>query len=127
MLSTRSTRRHFVLAGAGSFLLRAEQEDDADEPVFDLASDVTPPKPIHIQKPGYGDRARKLRIQGKVMLGCIVNSQGLPKRITVIEGLEPELDSSAVGALRQWRFQPATKQNKPLAVRIRVEFEFGVR
>jgi TonB family protein len=127
-----ATRRQIVLTGAASIALsplsmRGEQEDDVSEPVFDLAPDITPPKPIHIQKPDYGDRARKMGIQGKVMLGCIVTSQGVPKRIAVIEALEPELDNSAAAALRQWTFQPATKQDKPLAVRIRVEFEFGVR
>ncbi len=98
-----------------------------NEPVFDLALDITPPKPIHVQKPGYGDRARKMGIQGNVMLECVVTAQGLPRRISVIERLEPELDRSAVAALRQWTFQRATKENKPLAVRIRIEFEFGVR
>jgi TonB family protein len=45
-----------------------------------------------------------------------VSAEGRPEMIRVIKSIHPEVDARAVEAVRQWRFQPATLDGKPVAV-----------
>lgn len=58
------------------------------------------------------------------MIGVVVTSKGLPKDPHVIKGIDNEVDGAAMEALKQWRFAPARKNDKPVAVRVVVEIEF---
>lgn len=100
--------------------------DYVGEPVYDLTEEMVPPSATRTKKPAYTERARRAAIQGTVRLRCVVTSEGLPKQITVLKSLDEELDRAAVEALREWRFSPARKAGKAIAVRSVVEFEFGV-
>jgi protein TonB len=42
----------------------------------------------------------------------------------VIKSLEKDVDQSAVDAVKQWRFDPAKKDGKAVAVRIALELDF---
>jgi TonB family protein len=65
-----------------------------------------------------------VRVTGKVTIGLVVTSQGLPKDEHVIHGIEAEVDRAALAAVKQWRFAPAKKNDKPIAVRVALEIEF---
>jgi TonB family protein len=54
----------------------------------------------------------------------VVTSQGMPKDEHVIHGIEAEVDRAALAAVKQWRFAPARKNDKPIAVRVSLEIEF---
>jgi TonB family protein len=99
---------------------------DVDEPVFEITSDITPPRVLRQKTPEYTDRARRGAVRGIVLLRFVVSSKGLPVRIVVAKGLEQDLDQAAVNALREWRFGPALKEKKPVAVEMSLEFVFGV-
>lgn len=103
-----------------------QAEDGVDEQVYNLGQEITPPRATRTKRPEYTDRARRAAIRGTVLLGFIVTSKGLPKQIVVVDSLDTELDRAAVEALKEWRFSPATKDGKPVAVRLTVEFTFKV-
>ena len=42
----------------------------------------------------------------------------------MLKGLDKDVDQSAVAAVEQWRFAPAQKDGKPVAVRITLEIAF---
>ena len=96
----------------------------ADETVYELTADVTPPKIVKHVNPEYPPDWNGVRVKGVVDIALIVTSQGAPKDPKVIKSLEKELDQIAVEAVRQWRFSAARKEGKPVAVRILVEIEF---
>jgi TonB family protein len=104
----------------------ASKDTDADEPVFEITGDITPPRVLRQKAPEYTDRARRGAVRGIVLLRFVVSSKGLPLRITVAKGLEEDLDQAAVNALKEWRFSPALKDKKPVAVEMSLEFVFGV-
>ena len=58
------------------------------------------------------------------MLWLIVDDQGRPRDIRVVRGLGFGLDARAVEAVKQWRFQPAMKDGRPVNVQISVEVGF---
>jgi TonB family protein len=57
-------------------------------------------------------------------LWLIVDDQGRPRDIRVVRGLGMGLDAKAVEAVKQWKFQPALKDGRPVNVQISVEVGF---
>jgi TonB family protein len=54
----------------------------------------------------------------------IVGPDGKPRDIRVQRGIGMGLDQKAIEAVQQWRFDPATKDGRPVAVQISVEVSF---
>ena len=65
-----------------------------------------------------------MRIVGKIVIRLIVTSKGLPKDPSIVQGLDDEVDQSALAAVKEWRFDPAKREGMPVAVRIEVEINF---
>ncbi len=72
----------------------------------------------------YSEGARKAGVEGSVVLWLIVDADGLPQQIKVQRSLGMGLDEEAVRAVKQWRFQPAIKDGKPVPVMINVQVNF---
>ena len=85
---------------------------------------VSAPRAIYKPDPEYSEEARKAKYQGTVILGLIVDSLGRPKGLKVEHGLGMGLDEKALEAVRNWKFEPAEKDGKPVAVAISVEVQF---
>jgi TonB family protein len=58
------------------------------------------------------------------MIAIIVDAHGYPQNPRVIRSLGMGLDEKALEAVRQYRFKPALKNGKPVAVRITVAVSF---
>lgn len=95
-----------------------------DETVYEVGHGITAPHPIHTPNPEYTDRARKKKLQGTVLVALVVTSEGEPRDVAVIKKLDPGLDGKAMEAVRSWKFEPATKDGKPVAVHLQVEVQF---
>jgi TonB family protein len=54
----------------------------------------------------------------------VVGEDGKPRDIKVTKPLGKGLDEKAVEAVRSWKFDPARKDGKPVAVQIAVEVDF---
>src|SRR5262249_28390808 len=89
--------------------------------LFRVGHGVKPPKPMYQPEPGFSDAARNARYEGTVTMGLIVDKDGLPQKIHVINPLGAGLDAKAVQAVETWRFEPATKDGQPVPVVIAVE------
>jgi len=85
---------------------------------------VTAPRAIYKPDPEYSEEARKAKYQGTVVLDLIVDASGRPRGLKVERGLGMGLDEKALEAVRTWKFEPAEKNGKPVAVAISVEVEF---
>jgi TonB family protein len=85
---------------------------------------VTAPVAIYKPEPEYSEEARKAKYQGTVVLACIVGADGRPRQLRVEQGLGMGLDEKALEAVRNWKFEPAQKDGKPVAVAIDVEVAF---
>jgi len=78
--------------------------------------------------PTYPERARRLGIEGKVVLRFIVDQSGRVEReIEVVTSL-PMLDQAAIDAVRQWRFSPGRdRDGKAVRVLVSVPLQFTLR
>lgn len=86
----------------------------------------TDPEVLFKIDPAYTKHAFKKRIQGKVLLSAIVDQTGNPTDIKIVRSLDPELDESAVSALKQWQFKPGTRNGEPAAISAAVTMTFHI-
>ena len=98
-------------------------DSGSTEPVYDLGPGINPPRVTKQVSPQYSG-TRGVRIVGSVTIGLVVTSRGLPQDPHVLKSLDKDVDVSAVEAVKQWRFDPARKDGKAIAVRIALEIEF---
>jgi periplasmic protein TonB len=85
---------------------------------------VTQPRAVYDPDPEYSDEARRAKFQGSVILAMIVGADGKPHDLKVQRSAGMGLDEKAMAAVNQWRFQPATLDGHPVAVRVSVEVSF---
>jgi len=102
---------------------QSKGDDDSAEKVYDLGPGLTPPR-VTKQVAPRQSTAHGVRVVGSVTVALIVSSKGMPKDVHVVKGLDKDLDQSTVEAVEQWRFSPAEKEGKPVAVRISLEIAF---
>jgi periplasmic protein TonB len=84
----------------------------------------TPPVLLLKVEPEYSEQARQSKFQGTVLLRVVIDEKGLPREIGVTRPLGLGLDEKAMEAVRRWRFKPATKDGKPVAMEAVVEVNF---
>jgi TonB family protein len=77
--------------------------------------------------PLYSDLARRGRVEGIVTIGVRVSDDGQLLAARVVRGLGAGLDQNALVALRQWRFVPATRRGRPVAMDVEVDIEFSLQ
>ncbi len=92
--------------------------------VFRVGGGVSAPKATFSPDPEYSEEARKAKYQGTCVLWLIVGPDGHPRDIRVSRTLGLGLDEKAIEAVKNWKFEPAMKDGKPVAVQINVEVDF---
>ena len=92
--------------------------------VFHVGGGVSAPRVIYEPDPEYSEEARKAKYQGVCVLYLIVGADGKPRDVRVLRSLGLGLDEKAIEAVRQWKFDPAMKDGKPVAVEVSVQVDF---
>ena len=91
----------------------------AESAVPDTPAEITA-KP----KPDYTDEARKLRLEGEVLLRAVFSATGEVRVLDVVRGLGHGLDENAIRAAQQIRFKPALKEGRPVDSTVTVHIIF---
>lgn len=92
--------------------------------VFRVGGGVSAPRAISTPDPEYSEEARKAKYQGTCVLYLEVGPDGRPRNIKVARSLGLGLDEKAIEAVKNWTFDPAMKDGKPVTVAINVEVSF---
>jgi protein TonB len=74
----------------------------------------------------YPKAAIEAGVHGRLILSFVVERDGRPSQIEVLQSLHPLCDSSAVRALRQTRFVPGHQNGEPVRVRMRLPVHFKI-
>ena len=98
--------------------------DAGADKVYKVGEGASAPVPIYSPDPKYSKEARHAKCQGICVLWLVVGTDGLPREIRVSRSLAYGLDEKAIEAVRKWRFKPATKDGKPVAVEVSVQVNF---
>jgi TonB family protein len=84
------------------------------------------PTLISRREPEYTDAARKARIQGTVELSVTIGTDGVPRDMRVIRGLNAGLDQKAMDCVTGWRFRPASRGGEAITAFATVEVKFSL-
>ena len=88
--------------------------------------DRAQPQPLSTPAPRYPREALRMGAGGTVRITVTVAADGSVERqeLTVSSG-NRHLDRAALEAVRRWRFQPATRNGKPVAAEVSVPIVFN--
>jgi TonB family protein len=90
-----------------------------------MASDTKPALIAESKvEPKYTDEARDANIQGAVVMEIFIDAEGHVTDTRVLKPLGYGLDEKAIEAVSAWRFNPATKNGKPVAIKATAEINF---
>jgi TonB family protein len=80
-------------------------------------------------KPNYTAEALEEQISGAVWMEIVIEKDGTVGDVAVVESLDPVygLDQSAIQAVKQWRFKPASLDGQPVRMIATVEMTFTLR
>jgi TonB family protein len=128
---TRYIRSLSVSQAPDKFVAFDERSDipkgdaaDCSSPVYRVGAGVSAPHPVSTPNPEYTDEARKAGYEGSCQLQMIVGTDGKTHDIKVVRSVGHGLDEKAIEAVKQWKFTPAMKSGKPVAVQINVTVSF---
>lgn len=74
---------------------------------------IVPAEILSKPTPVYTEEARRLKIEGEVLLEVVLEASGRLRVVRVVRGLGHGLDDSAVKAAEQIHFKPAMKDGQP--------------
>ena len=106
-------------AGAATGTATPEQPKETP-PRYDGPNLKNPP-------PMYSDISRQLGEKGKVVVLALVSREGLLQDAKISESSGfPRLDVQAIDTVTAWRFEPATRDGKPVLGTVKIPLEFGL-
>jgi len=73
--------------------------------------------------PVYPDIAKQARVQGIVILECVIGPRGDVTKVRVLRGI-PLLDQAAITAVKQWVYTPTLMNGVPVPVVMTVTVNF---
>lgn len=96
------------------------------EPAADAGKkqNVTRPTPIYKPEPAFTPEARMAHIEGPVVLSVLIDATGRVTKESIVRPLGMGLDDNAAQTIQTWKFEPATRDGKPIPVRVSVEVDF---
>jgi periplasmic protein TonB len=92
--------------------------------IYRAGRGVTPPRPIFSPDPEFSEEARKAKFQGVCTLMIVVDTDGHPTNLRVVNSLGMGLDEKALETVKTWRFEPGMKDGHPVKVEMAVEVDF---
>jgi TonB family protein len=109
-------------SSTGSWVMHfAELEPDPKQ------SELLQPLPTEKSDPGYPLELIRANVHGTVTLYAVIHADGGVDGIRVLNSPDDRLNGWAMSALAGWKFQPALRAGKPVAVEAVVEIPFRVR
>lgn len=98
--------------------------ENAEGKVYEVGGEVKSPKLVHYVEPSFSPKANEAYVEGTVRISTIITKTGAATNPRVLSGLNTEEDRTAIEALKQWKFEPGTRNGQPVNVRVTVEINF---
>lgn len=86
---------------------------------------ILPPRKLRAPVPEYPYAKDQACIEGLVTLQTLIDEKGLPKVARIVRTPDPLLAFVSLEALRDWRFEPASKGGEPVSVYYDLLFNYA--
>jgi protein TonB len=93
--------------------------------VVRVGGQITEPKKIRNVAPVYPEIAVQSRVTAILILEAEVDTRGQVRSVKVLRG-HPLFDDAAIGAVKQWRYQPLLLNGEPTAFIVTVTMNFNL-
>ena len=130
---THKTLPWLLLATLSAAPSLAEQPASpaAQGPIVAEQPKETPPRfegpSLKNPAPVYSPVSRQLGEKGRVTVLALISRDGLLQDAKIAESSGfPRLDVQAIDTVTAWKFEPATRDGKPVAGTVRIPLEFGL-
>ncbi len=100
------------------------EKEKPDAPVYEVGDDVKSPKLVHYVEPEFSPKSKEAYVDGTVKISTVVTTEGTTTKLHVVSGLNAAEDRTAMEAVKQWKFDPGTKDGQPVNVRVTIEVTF---
>lgn len=104
----------------------ATDKSNPQRTVFTGSEVTTKVRIISKPEPPFTAEARRNQVTGTIVLNAIFASDGTVKHILVLSELPYGLTQKAVEAARKIKFEPATKDGRPVSMYYRIEYNFNL-
>jgi TonB family protein len=91
-----------------------------------VGGDVKQAKLISSVPPVYPTLAKNQRVSGNVLIDALIDANGRVTTMKIVSG-PTLLQQSAMDALKQWKYQPASLDGKPVAMHLTVTIQFRLQ
>jgi TonB family protein len=88
---------------------------------------VTVPTVVKQAYPSYSRAAMKARAQGVAKVEFVINADGSPGAVRVLEAPHPDLALAAIDCVRKWRFTAPLKDGVPAAIVATMDLSFKLK
>jgi protein TonB len=72
-------------------------------------------------------RTYREKVQGEVVIECVVKADGTVGDTKIVKSLHPDLHKAALDAASQWRFEPGRRDGTPVAVLVTISMAFTMK
>jgi TonB family protein len=90
-----------------------------------VGGNIKEPRKLKNVNPVYPDIAKQARVQGIVILECVIGPRGDVTEVRVLRGI-PLLDQAAIDAVKQWVYTPTLLNGLPVPVIMTVTVNFSL-
>jgi protein TonB len=91
-----------------------------------VGGDVKSARILNSVSPVYPTLAKNQHVEGDVRVDALIDQSGRVSAMKVVSG-PVLLHQAAMDALRQWKYQPATLDGKPVAMHLTVTIQFRLQ
>jgi TonB family protein len=88
------------------------------------ATNLAAPEPTMKVDPKYPPTLAADRVEGEIVLYAVIRRDGSVDSVQVVRSLDAVLDANSMSALSQWKFHPATREDKPVELEAIVHIPF---
>ena len=87
----------------------------------------TNPVPEHVVTPDYPDELIESAAEGEAVIRAAISMTGDVTEVSIVSATNPAFGESAVAAVKQWKFKPATVDGNPAPVVVNLPIRFTLR
>ena len=113
-----------VIGGVPGGVVGGTPSGVGDEVPMRITAEVKQPKLVKKVEPPYPEIARRSRLEGVVVLEAVITKTGAVEEVKILRPLHPVLDQAALNAVKQWKYEPAVLNGRPVKVYFTVTVTF---
>jgi len=113
-----------VIVGMSPLALVSSQTPETNGQRLRIGGYVQGGNLVYHPNPAYPPEARRIGLQGKVVLTATIDKDGTVQSLRVIDSSNPLLNPATIDAIQNWRYKPTLLNNEPVEIPLTITVNF---